>query len=472
MGEEIESHIFSEEDFREFEKRLKTETELLGSWFDDRAIDDGPPLMGAELEAWLVDGDCEAAPKNGPFIDRHGDPMVFPELSEFNIEFNTDPVAVAGNAFDVLERNLRSTFEDADHAAKNMDLKIATIGILPTIRDDQLTLENMSKWERYRALNEQIFRLREGKPISLDIKNFDHIKTKHFDVMLEAGATSYQVHLKVTQDNSAAYYNASKIASGPLVAVSANSPYLFGFDLWAETRIPLFEQAISVGDWDYSERVTFGVRYIEHSLFEVFAANRQRYPVMLPQLQDKPPEALSHLKMHNGSIWRWNRPIVGFEDDGTPHIRIEQRVVPAGPTVADAIANTAFYVGLATGLVIGDTPPSEVIPFHVSRDNFYTCAKDGLDAIVTWEGRERGPVRELLTEKLIPIAKEGLISLGIDDSSISRCLGIILERARSGQNGAKWQRDYVRASGRDMRRLLEAYLERQHTGRPVHEWDI
>ncbi|MCB1799993.1 MAG: glutamate--cysteine ligase, partial [Gammaproteobacteria bacterium] len=195
--------------------------------------------------------------------------------------------------------------------------------------------------------------------------------------------------------------NASKIASGPLVAVSANSPFLFGKDLWAETRIPLFEQAVSVNEWDYSERVTFGVSYLVQSLEECFLSNIQRYPVLLPRLSDDPAARLNHVRLHNGTIWRWNRPLIGYEADGRPHLRIENRVVPAGPTMIDNVANAALYYGVTAALAHQKEPPELDILFSQARDNFYAAARLGLDADFEWfEGRKR-KVRDLILEEIL-----------------------------------------------------------------------
>jgi len=193
-----------------------------------------------------------------------------------------------------------------------------------------------------------------------------------------------------------------------LVALAANSPALFGHDLWAETRVPLFEQAVSVGDWDYAERVTFGVRFLERHLSEVFLANRQRYPVLLPMLSDQPVEQLAHLRLHNGTIWRWIRPIVGWNADGTPHLRLEQRVVPAGPTIIDSIANAAFFYGLVAALATASTPPDGRCQFFTARDNFYTAARFGLDARLRWDHRNDQPVAMLILDHFLPMADEGL----------------------------------------------------------------
>ena len=444
MGEELERSSFGDADFDEFVRRMRAETDLLLEWEQDGRFIDGPISTGFELEAWLVDANARPAALNQQFLSKLNHPMAVPELSCFNVEFNGNPQGLCGDGLSKLQSELESVWQQATVTAGDMGLKLAMVGILPTVESGDLCLANMSDGNRYRALNEQVFRLRKGKPIRLDIEGEDTLRSTHMDLMLEAATTSFQIHIKVPADKGAHYYNASKLLSAPLVAVSANSPYLFGQNLWAETRIPLFEQAVSVGDWDYAERVTFGVRFIEESLSEVFVANRQRYPVLLPQVKETPPETMSHLKLQNGTIWRWNRPLIGQNDDGSPHYRIEQRAVPAGPTLVDAMANAAFFYGLITYLAEHEIPPHKRTQFFTVRDNFYECAKYGLDARIRWGHVDDQPVKELILNEFLPMAEEALRRYDVDSGDIVTYLGIIEGRCMTGQNGAAWQRNYVK----------------------------
>jgi hypothetical protein len=290
--------------------------------------------------------------------------------------------------------------------------------------------------------------------------------------MLEAGATSFQIHVKTRPKDAARVYNISKIISGPMVAIGANSPYLFGHDLWDETRIPLFEQAVSVGGPILQERVGFGFRYARHSILETFQANLDRYPVLLPHLMDEPPERLAHLRLHNGTIWRWNRPLVGFEPDGRPHLRIEHRVLPSGPSVPDLIANAALYLGLVQDL-LDEVPAVESrLLFLHAQKGFYSCARHGLAATIPWLDGTTLPVERILRDSLLPRARQGLTRVGIDPPEIDHWLGIIEQRLAVGRTGARWQRAWVARHGPDMNGLTTAYLEQQSSGRPVHQWDL
>lgn len=472
MGEELERSTFADEDFKEFVSRMRSETDLVQAWEREGLLSHGPASAGFELEAWLVDRKAMPAAQNEEFLAAVDHEMVVPELSAFNVEFNGDPQELTGRGLSKLQTELEDLWRHAVGAADSIGLRLAMIGILPTVQGKDLCIANMSGGNRYKALNEQVFRLRKGRPINLRIEGEDRLDSQHMDVMLEAAATSFQIHLKVSPDKDVDYYNACKLVSAPLVAVAANSPYLFGKNLWAETRIPLFEQAVSTGDWDYAERVTFGVRYIEEHLSEVFVANRQRYPVLLPQVKDAPPEMLCHLRLQNGTIWRWNRPLVGWDEDGKPHYRIEQRVVPAGPTVIDSMANAAFFYGLVTYLAEHETPPHERAQFFTTRDNFYECAKHGLDAKIRWDHIDDRRVDHTILDVFLPMAEEGLKARGVDASDIQRFLSVIEMRCKNRQNGANWQRSFVKKNGVGMAEMLEAYILRQETALPVHEWPL
>jgi gamma-glutamyl:cysteine ligase YbdK (ATP-grasp superfamily) len=290
--------------------------------------------------------------------------------------------------------------------------------------------------------------------------------------MLEAAATSFQIHYKVDIDYAVEAYNVSRALSAPVVAMAANSPFLFGHNLWAESRIPLFEQAVRVGGSAYSNRVSFGIRHAGKSIMECFNVNRVRYPTLLPQLLDTPPEELAHLRMHNGTIWRWNRPLVGFSGAGEPHIRIEHRVPAAGPSMIDTVSNAAFYFGALTALLDDPQPIAEIIPNRNAAHNFYECAKHGLKADVLWKNNKPMAVKELIVKQLLPLAKKGLVSIGYESSKADHWLDIIRERVKSGQNGATWQRKWVAQHGSNLEQLVLSYHENQVTNSPVHTWTL
>ena len=480
MGQEILTSHFSEEDFVRFKQRLAAETAALRQWFEGGRFVAADRVAGFELEAWLVDSSYRPRPLNERFLAAIDTEWVSPELSQFNVELNVAPEQLQGDALHRLEQNLSGTWNHCCEVASTLDADLVMIGILPSVREEQLTLDNMSRMKRYRALNEQIFRLRRGRPLQLDIVGREHLRTTHHNVMLESAATSFQIHLQVSPEHAARFYNASLVASAATVAVSANSPYLFGRDLWDETRIPLFEQAVEVGGYDGAvygplRRVSFGSGYVRDSLLECFEENYEHFPVLLPMHFDDTPkglDTLDHLRLHNGTIWRWNRPLIGIDRDGKPHLRIEHRVAASGPTVADLIANAAFYYGLVHSLATMSEAPEHSLSFSQARDNFYAAARQGLDAHVGWLGDKRGLLRGLILDELLAMARNGLQLLDLDTNDIHRYLGIIEARVRRGRNGAHWQRGFAKRNGRDMLALTAAYAEHQHSGVPVHDWTV
>ncbi len=476
MGDEITHSEFLATDFDLFNKHLQQETRLLGQWFEDSAFSSRVPVCGLELEAWLIDTQARPAPVNRQFLEQMNDPLVVPELAKFNVELNVDPEPLHGKALSQLHRDLQQTWDHCGAIAADLDTRLVMAGILPSVTQRDLTLENMSELKRYRALNEQVLRLREGEPLNLEIHGRQHLNIMHNDVMLESATTSLQLHLKVSVQDAVRYYNAAQIVSAPLVAAAANSPYLFGKDLWDETRIPLFEQSVEVGGFAGASRgpvrrVSFGTGYAKQSLFECFVENEQHFPVLLPIHFDDPDREMRHLRLHNGTVWRWNRPLIGYDRDGMPHLRIEHRVLPAGPTVIDSIASAAFFYGLVHALATRDVAPEISLPFACARDNFYAVAREGLDAQVTWLDGRKLPVQTLLLDQLVPLARYGLGLLEIDEQDRDLYLGIVKDRIRNACTGANWQRAYVARHACDMQTLTEAYYERQQSGAPVHEWD-
>lgn len=478
MGRDISKTRFTKSDVAEFKRRLLQENQILADMFQSGALDKREDLCGFELEAWLVDADFLPSPKNEAFLSRIAHPLVVPELSQFNFELNSTPQHLTGAMFSRLEQELQEVWALCEENARAVDSNIMTIGILPTIRDSMLTLENMTRISRYFALNNQVLKMREGQPIELNIQGRDTLNVTHQDVMLEAVTTSLQIHLQVSAQEAVRFYNASQILSAPMVAVAANSPFLFGKDLWDETRIPAFEQAVYMDCYrdnldEPLHRVTFGSGYAKETILEPFLENLELYPVLLPQVFDEPPELLSHLRLHNGTIWRWTRPLIGMDHDGTPHVRIEHRAPAAGPTLKDVIANLAFFTGMMVWFTRQETPLEEQISFPRAEENFYQAARNGLSAQIRWADQQTLDMQTLLLEHLIPAARKGLQQCGILAEDISSYIDdIIQNRVRTGRNGATWQREFVGLHGPDFRALTQAYYDNQIRNIPVHEWRV
>lgn len=472
MGDEIRERHFNAEHFRRFRRRLDAETDLVAELFENNAFSHRGDIVGFELEAWIVDAQGQPHAQNQRLIDLVGNPLVVPELAAFNVELNGSPTALSGNVFSRLEDELSATWEMCRHGAKELGCRLVTIGILPTIRPELLNSNYMSAMVRYQALNDRVLALRDGAPLHIRMTTGDGLDMYHDDVMLEAATTSFQIHLQCKPERAVRDFNASIVASAPMVALSANSPFLFGRSLWEETRIPLFEQAVSAGP-RAPARVTFGTGYAQESLIEIFRENQSEHAILLPFVQpDEPPHKYAHVRFQNGTVWRWNRPLLGFDFDGQTHLRIEHRVVPAGPTIRDSIANAAAWLGMVRALVDREDPVESRIDFETAKNNFYMAAKYGLDAPLTWiDGAER-PARELLADELLPSAANALGKLEIPSAEIERYIGTALARVERDQTGARWQRAWVAKHGTDWAGLTRAYIDAQDTGEPVHEWPV
>lgn len=473
MGREIRGREFSEEDFARFRKRLAQETQSLREAFAAGQCSNAGPSIGFELEVWLIDHNFFPAPHNQSFLERLADPCVVAELSQFNIEINAPVGQIAGRSFQRMHAHLSETMRRcAANAHEDVDTVVA-IGTLPTLRQQDLSLDAMTPSHRYYALNREAMRQRGGMPLNIDIDSAapgTHPFLACFkDVMLEAAATSFQLHLQVPPAIVSRTYNASVILSAPLVAIAANSPFLFGQRLWNETRIPIFEQSLQ--QTHGPQRVTLGVGYAPADITELFEENVRDYPVLLPVEAADPIRCYSSLRLQNGTVWRWVRPIVGFDGDGTPHVRIEQRVLPAGPSVLDMMANAAFYFGAVHMLARELDDADRTLPFALARQNFYEAARRGLDAEIHWLNRPaKRPVRDVL-KALVPLAAEGLAEQGMDHDLIDHYLDVISCRLSCGRNGAEWQVAYFDRH-QDLHKLTAAYVENQRTGRPVHEWTV
>jgi len=365
------------------------------------------------------------------------------------------------------------------------------IGILPTVGERHLTAESFSENPRYQLLNEQIFAAR-GEDLEIAIDGIERLSTFADTIAPEAACTSVQLHQQILPESFANHWNAAQAIAGVQVAVAANSPFFFGRELWRETRIALFEQATDTRPEELKAqgvrpRVWFGERWIT-SIFDLFEENVRFFPALLPVCDDEDPveelerggvPELGELRLHNGTIYRWNRPIYDTVD-GRPHLRVENRVLPAGPTVADICANAAFYYGLVRVLADDERPLWTQMSFSAAEENFHSGAREGIDARVYWPGLGEVPVAELVLRRLLPLAHEGLERAGIDADDRERLLGIIERRCVTLQNGAAWQaaafhrlsedRGLARADA--LRRMTVLYRDHMHANEPVHTWPL
>lgn len=464
MGRSAVDPAFGADDYARFSQALTTETARLRDWFDTGAFADGPVTAGYELEACLVDEAFAPAEANTAFLERLNMPQAVPELARCNIEFNGCARELAGRGLERMHAELDDWLARAQSIAGGMGLRVLLIGVLPTLEERHLSLAHISPAARYRALNTAVAQRRGTDYVEIAVHGHESYRGYYDSIMAESAATSLQLHLSLPPSRAARWYNAAQIAAGPLLAVSANAPYLFGRDLWAETRVPVFAQAVDTGEHHF---VTFGSGYLNESLFELFAENRDVYPPLLPMTCE--PGGIEHVLLHNGTIWRWNRPVVGA--GRTPHLRLEHRSLPGGPSVLDMVANCAFFYGLVRGLADSDPAPESRLSFGAARANFYRAARHGLAADLHWFDGEY-PARQLFSEHLLPLAYAGLKALTVDDDLVRRYLDTITARVARGLSGAGWQRAWVARHGRDMPAMLAAYSANQSSGAPVAEWPL
>ena len=494
MGSEVVQESFCEADYAKFGERLGHCVDVLGKILARPGFGAGPPSLGAELELALIDARGRALPLNRAVLAETLDPRFTVELNRFNLECNLRPCALAGRPFAALREELMSALSEIRTAAARHGGRVVPIGILPTLRPDDLQASAMTDSARYRALSAALRRLRD-RPFQFRIDGLDSLRLETEDVTFEGAATSLQIHLRVAPEDFADAFNAAELATGPILAVSGNSPIFLERRLWDETRIALFKQAVDDRTLQAqarrrSPRVGFGSGWVEEGALELFEAARA-HEVLLPvSSEEDPVEAFSagrtprldEIRLHQGTVWSWNRPIYDSADGG--HLRIELRALPAGPSISDMIANSAFLVGLTRGLMPMIRTRTRRWPFAWAEENFYRAAQRGLSATLVWpdpEGAEesrRVPAAELVRE-LLPVARQGLESAGIELADFEPWLGIIAARCANGQTGAVWQRAALRAHetrGRSrpdaLSDMLEDYLVHSQADQPVHTWPI
>jgi len=492
MGQDVESTTFSRQDRQRYREKLRTCLDVFARMLGESKFDFERPLTGLEIEFNLVDGHQDPAMRNAEVLSAIANDDFQTELGQFNIEINVRPRRLTGRASEELEQELRAALNDAEERARAVGAHIVMIGMLPTLTPDHLTGESLSANPRYRLINEQIFAAR-GEDLSINIDGPERLATHADTIAPEAACTSVQYHLQVSPQDYAANWNAAQSIAGVQVALGANSPFLFGKELWRETRVALFEQATDTRPQELKEqgvrpRVWFGERWIT-SVFDQFEENVRYFPALLPVCEDEDPVAvldrgdtphLGELRMHNGTIYRWNRPVYDVYR-GKPHLRVENRVLPAGPTVVDVLANGAFYYGLVRALVEQDRPLWSQMSFSAAFDNFESGARRGIEAHVYWPGLGEVPVTELVLRRLLPLAHQGLSAWGVETDVADRLLGIIERRCTSHQNGAEWQaRTFHQVDEHrqpldrreSLREMLRRYVEYMHSNEPVHTWPV
>ncbi|SDB84162.1 hypothetical protein GA0111570_104255 [Raineyella antarctica] len=492
MGAQVEIRTFDRRDRSRYRRKVQRDVAVLGRLLEEVDFVTEPQLVGLEVELNLVDARMRPAMLNSQVLEAIDDPDFTTELGRFNIELNVDPRPLDEDGLTGFEESVSGSLHRAQQRIDDSGLSappaVVMIGTLPTLEPRHLDIANISEGGRYLLLNDQILESRQEN-LLIEIRGEENLVIESDSIMPEAACTSTQVHLQVSPDEFASYWNAAQAIAGAQIVVGANSPFLFGRHLVAETRVPLFEQSTDTRSAELvaqgvRPRVWFGERWV-NSIFDLFAENARYFPALLPITGAEDPEAemergrapqLAELNLHNGTIYRWNRPIYSAPD-GRPHLRIENRVLPGGPTVIDTMANVAFYTGLVHALSREATPIWSRMSFHAAEDNFRAAVRGGIAAEQYWPGVGQVPGHELVVRTLLPLAAAGLADRGVDGADVDRLLGIVEQRCLLGRNGSTWQVQEVaarEADGLDRRAalgsMLSTYIDLMRSNTPVHEW--
>ncbi len=490
MGEHDIDLKHDEQKLRAYMKGLLNDLRALEYMLENNLLESGVRKIGAEQEMFLVDQNLRPAAVAPEVLKRAGDARLTTEIARFNLEANLTPVEMGGRCLRQMEREIEEVVHLTRESARAIGADVLLAGILPTLQMSDLTLENITPNPRYYELNRALTHLRGGE-FSIHIKGLDELHTTHDNVMMESCNTSFQIHLQVDPADFVPLYNMAQAITAPVLAAAVNSPLLFGHRLWQETRLALFQHSTDARSRAYQARshpprVGFGEGWLKDSVIELFREQIARFRVIFVKEPDEDALSvlaaggvpqLSALRLHNGTVWPWNRACYGVAD-GRAHLRIENRALPSGPTVLDEMANAAFFFGLMSALPAEYGEIDKLMTFDDAKSNFFAAARHGLQAQLTWVGGKSFSASELILDHLLPLARRGLLDSAIDGEDVDRYLGTIEERVRSGQTGAQWiLRSITPMAGAgtpDMRHrtLAAAILAHQQTNEPVHRWPV
>ena len=476
-----------------FTRALLEDIYALERLLEEGRIETGVRRIGAEQEMFLIDSGMRPASIATEVLQEANDPRLTTELARFNLEANLAPRVFEGDCLTQMRNELDEVVSLARSHARRRQSEVLLAGILPTLRKEDLGLDNMTPNPRYYALNHAMVSERGGD-FEVEIRGLDELRTSHSNVMLESCNTSFQLHLQVEPDEFAAMYNLAQAITAPVLAAAVNSPTLLRHRLWSETRVALFETSVDTRTVAHREtghrpRVFFGDSWVRGSVLELFRDNISHFRVVI--VGDDDPESsddllaqgklpkLTSLCLHSGTIYRWNRVCYGVKDNKA-HLRIENRVLPSGPTIVDEMANAAFFFGLMMGLSQQIERIDRVMQFDDAKENFFAASRHGLNGQLRWIGGRCYPASALILKELLPAAREGLKRMSIDAGDIDLYLGVLQERVEAERTGSRWVFDSLadmNANGQHMtevqfRALTNTMLERQSTGEPVHTWPL
>lgn len=494
MGEKKFKKAKGESGRQQFVSNLLQDMQALEYMLHNKFFETGVTRIGAEQEMCLIQKKSfKAAPIALEIIEILKDnPWLDTELAKFNLEINLDPRVFTGSALKDMENETKDKLNAIKKELAQFQSDILLTGILPTLHKNDLESHNLTPRERYKLLVESLSAQLLGQAFELRIQGIDELLLRSHTPLLEAANTSFQVHLQIDPDHFVPYYNIAQALTAPVLGISANSPIVFGRRLWHESRIALFQQALDVRTThehmrERSPRVNFGSDWVHHSILDIYREDIARFRSLIyPETNENAMEAvlegkipkLSALQVHNSTVYRWNRPCYGISDTGKPHLRIENRVLPAGPTVADEIANAALWLGAVVGCVKEWGDIRGKMSWEDVRDNFEKAARFGIDSKFTWFKDKKIAVTDLVKEELIPLAKEGLAAQGIHSNDIDFYMDIISQRAKLHLNGARWQlRAFTKlkketSMDEAITVMTSAIYENQKLGKPVHTWEL
>lgn len=485
MGINIDKTTYSEKDYTIFQRKLFEQLEQLKSILQQPTFGKGILKIGAELEMYLVNDAGEVCLNNMNILQTLDDEQFQPELNQYNIELNLSAVEVAGKPFSKLVNEIRVKTKKLEEIAALQQTSVIPIGILPTLKKHQLDAHNMTDIPRYRCLSQHIYQQR-GEKFKININGDDHLSVDFNDICVEGANTSFQVHLMTAPEKLTNIFNAAQLTIPFVTAISGNSSIFLGHSLWDETRIALFKQSLDIRlqdeyQWQQPTRVNFGHGWLRNNIWELFAEAVALYPPLIPfskPLEESALPRLSELTVHLGTIWPWHRPV--YSPEGNGHVRIEFRAIPAGPTSIDMVANAAFAIGLAVGMSEQVEEMISYIPFRFAEYNFYRAAQYGLDAKILWPVKNKYQPEEVaitkILEKMLPVAKHGLLSLCIDNKEVDYFLDIIKQRLMAKVTGAIWQKNTFKYFKQNMsvdlacQKLVQLYLQNCRSGIPVAKW--
>lgn len=494
MGQKEIQQLISSDAKKYFLKSLMKDIRAMKYMLENDWFETDVTRIGAEQEMVIVDKATRRPKCIGPEVLAQTGEYAWlgGELARFNLESNLPPLVFEGNCFSEMHRELLYQQEIISQILEEFDAEIVLTGILPTLQKKDLRIENLTPKDRYYALMDSIDRELKGNSYELRLSGIDELMVRHDSPLLEACNTSFQVHLQVTPDTFATMYNYALALCGPILAISANSPLVFGRRLWHENRIALFQQSIDTRTShdhlrEKSPRVSFGQNWASHSIMDIYREDIARFNVLMGFEVDEDsvekvkanevPE-LHALRMHNSTVYRWNRPCYGISDNGKPHLRIENRVIPSGPTTLDEVANAAFWLGAMKGIEDQYKDVRTVMQYEDVSDNFFKAATQGIDSRFNWCGDTKVSASDLILQEILPMARHGLSKMKVDGADIDKYLGIIEERAKKHSNGARWTlRAYtalkkIASTDEALTVLTNTMIEHQKKDIPAHEWPM